>query len=309
MVPSTRRRQARSGQVLSISVLVGVLAVALGTVTVVSIYLNRMSSSVESMARAEPLGGYDGRPEKAAPKAGSSPPVDYLVMVADEHDELLSVHLVQLSGSRQNLTLVGLPSDLLVPYGPGQPQQTIASYYRGGTAAVAQQIELLLGVRTDHQVRLGLDGFSGVANALGGLDGLDGQARSGRDLLNHVAAAEDGPGRVERVSEIVQLTMQRLGMMHAVTNPVQFDNVLRALEDCTLVDSDLTVDEFEATVMESSVRADEIGAVTLASTPTAGGRMALPGHLAKLRKAIATDNVSALARPIAPTTSTPTAKR
>ena len=65
-MPSHRRR-SRSGNVLSICVLAGVLVVAFGTVTVVSLYLSRVSATVESMARSEPLGGYEGRPEKAVP--------------------------------------------------------------------------------------------------------------------------------------------------------------------------------------------------------------------------------------------------
>ena len=47
-MPSHRRR-SRSGNVLSICVLAGVLVVAFGTVTVVSLYLSRVSATVESM--------------------------------------------------------------------------------------------------------------------------------------------------------------------------------------------------------------------------------------------------------------------
>jgi anionic cell wall polymer biosynthesis LytR-Cps2A-Psr (LCP) family protein len=185
-----------------------------------------------------------------------------------------------------------------VPYGAGQTQRTLASYYADGSGALVQQVELLLGVPTDHQVRIGLDGFSGVVDAVGGLDGLDGQA-DGRDLLRYVAEAEDGPTRVARVSEVVRATLQQLGMVHAVTNPGQFDRVLRALEECVLVDSDLTVAEFESTLLESSVRADEIGAVTLATTVSEPGRRAVPNHLAKLRKAVREDTVVALGEPLA----------
>lgn len=293
----THRRRSRSGNVLSICVLAGVLVVAFGTVTVVSLYLSRVSATVESMARSEPLGGYEGRPEKAVP-ADANAALDYLVMVTDERHQLLTVHIAHLSGSRRDLTIVGLPSDLLVPYGPGQPQRTLAAYYADGPEALAQQAELLLGVPTDHQVTIGLEGFSGVVDALGGLDGLDGHATDGRALLSYVADAADGPTRVDRVSEIVRATMQQLGMVHAVTNPAQFDGVLRALEECTLVDSDLTVSEFETTLLESTVRGDEIRAVTLETTVSEAGRRAVPNHLAKLRKALQDDTVAELGAPL-----------
>lgn len=320
MVPSTRQRRtkARSGQLLSISVLAGVLVIALGTVTVVSVYLSRVSSTVESMAKASPLGGYEGRPEKVVAEGAVAAPIDYLVLVAGEDDDLLSVHLVNLSGSRRDLTLIGLPSDLLVSSGPRQPHRTLAELYREGADEVAKQVELLLGVRTDHQVRLGMEGFSGVVDALGGLDGVAAAepATGGRELLRYVASAADGPGRVERVSEIVRGTMVRLGMMHAVANPYQFDSVLKALEHCTLIDSNLTVAEFEATLMESSVRSEEIGTYLLPSSPAGGGRVAVPGDLAGLRSALADDTVAALAEPIvpaspaaAPATASPSARR
>lgn len=295
----THRRRSRSGNVLSISVLTVVLAVALGTVTVVSLYLSRVSATVESMARGEPVGGYEGRPQKASTEAAESPALDLLVLVTDERDQLLSAHVAHLSASRRDLTIVGLPYDLLVPYGPGQQQRTLAAFYADGAGDLAQQVELLLGVPTDHQVRIGLEGFSGVVEALGGLEGLDGHADDGYDLLRYVSDTEDGPTRVARVSEIVRATMEQLGMVQAVTNPTQFDKVLRALEECVLVDSDLSVSAFEATLLESSVRADEIGSVTLATTVSEPGRRAVPHHLAKLRKALRNDTVASLGEPIA----------
>lgn len=296
----TQRRRLRSGNAVSLGVLAVVLGVAFGTVTVVSLYLSRVSSTVESMARADPIDGYEGRPQKATAEVPTEhPALDYLVLVTDEDEQLLSVHVAHLSASRRDLTIVGLPSDLLVPYGAGQPQRPLSAYHDADSGALVQQVELLLGVPTDHQVRIGLEGFSGVVDALGGLDGLDGHAVDGRTLLRYVAEAEDGPARVARVSEIVRATMQQLGMVHAVTNPGQFDRVLRALEECTLVDSDLTVAEFENTLLESSVRADEIGAVTLATTASEPGRQAVPNHLAKLRKALRDDTVATLGEPLA----------
>lgn len=297
-----RRRQTGSAQVLSISVLVGVLAIALGTVTVVSLYLNRVSATVEEMGRTAPLRGYEGRPQKAPHPAGATAPIDYLVLVAGEDDTLLSVHLVRLSGSRRHLTMIGIPSDILVPYEPGHSQQPLAEFYADGSDAVVKQVELMFGVPTDHQITVGLDALSELAQALGGLDGIPGLdgTTDGGALLRHVAAAGDGPGRVERASQVAQAMIQRLGMFDAMTNPGQFDALLTALARCTHVDSNLTVAEFEATLMESSVRADEIGSVTLATIVGDQGRMAVPSHLAKLRKAMDADTLAELAAPIAP---------
>lgn len=294
MVPSAhqRSRRARAGQLLPLSVLVGVLVVAMGTVTAVSVYLGRLSSTVGSMAKAAPLESYEGRPDK--PAGQGTAPVDFLLLVSDSDRNLLSVHLVNLSGSRQDLTLVGLPSDLLVAGGPREPYRTLAELYRGDVHEVARRVELLLGVRTDHQVQLGVEGFSTVVDALGGLEQMAAApAEAGPD--GYVASAPDAPTRAERVAELVRGTMVKLGMVDAMSNPGQFDNVLRALENCTLVDSNLTADELEATLMESSVRSEEIRSYLLPSVDDGSGRTAVPQDLAALREALAADRVAELA--------------
>jgi hypothetical protein len=86
----THRRRSRSGNAVSIGVLATVLVVAFGTVTAVSLYLSRVSSTVESMARAEPVGGYEGRPQKASAEIPTEhPALDFLVLVTDERDQFL----------------------------------------------------------------------------------------------------------------------------------------------------------------------------------------------------------------------------
>ena len=105
-----RQRKARKGHLLSITVLTGVIVMTLGAVSAVSVYLNRLGSSVEAMAQAAPLSDYAGRPQKRPQPNGV--PLDYLIMVTDGSGELASVHLVHLSASREKLTLVGVPSDL-----------------------------------------------------------------------------------------------------------------------------------------------------------------------------------------------------
>ena len=85
-------------------------------------------------------------------------------------------------------------------------------------------------------------------------------------------------------------------MTHAMINPPRFDAVLRALEHCTQIDSQLTSDELEATVMETSVRAEDIGEYLLPTVPVKDGRTAVPRGLVALRKALAADSLSTLTR-------------
>ncbi len=294
MVPSDRQRY--NTQLLPLSLLAGVLIVALGTVSLVAIYLNRVSASVGAMARSAPVESYEGRPEKTAPSPGSMAPLDYLVLVADADHNLVSVHLVNLAGSRQELTLVSLPSDLLVSSGPRRAHRTLADLYQdSGVQDVTREVEQLLGVRTDHQAQVAVDGFTMVVEAMGGLEEVA-DAPAEADPTAYITAAPDSPGRAERVSGVFRSTLERLGMTHAMINPPRFDAVLRALEHCTQIDSQLTSDELEATVMETSVRAEDIGEYLLPTVPVKDGRTAVPRGLVALRKALAADSLSTLTR-------------
>lgn len=299
--PEHRRQPGASkGHLLSITVLTGVIVMALGAVTAVSVYLNRLGSSVEAMAQAVPLADYSGRPHKRPQSDGM--PLDYLVMVTDGTGGLASVHLVHLSASRDRLTLVGVPSDLAVG------SHRLAQLYARDPSRAAQQVELLLQTRTDHQARLELERVTSVVDALGGLSlpaahpagaASDGRV-SGRQVVDFVEAAAGGGERVDRVSDLVHGVLTRLGMTQAVANPYQFDNVLKALEECFVVDSSVTLTEFESILIESRVRADEIGTVTLRTAAT--GQVADPAALTALRAALAADDLSALSGPIAGST-------
>jgi anionic cell wall polymer biosynthesis LytR-Cps2A-Psr (LCP) family protein len=298
--PEYRRQpKARKGHLLSITVLTGVIVMTLGAVSAVSVYLNRLGSSVEAMAQAAPLSDYAGRPQKRPQPNGV--PLDYLIMVTDGSGELASVHLVHLSASREKLTLVGVPSDLTLG------SLRLVDLYARDPSSAAQQVELLLQTRTDHQARLDLNRVTSVVDALGGLSLPDADAKvmtgaagdgraSGRQVLDFVESARGGAERVDRVSDLVHGVLTRLGMTQAVANPYQFDRVLKELEYCFVVDSNVTLTEFESILIESRVRADEIATVTLHAS--ADGRLADPSALTALRSALAADDLSRVSGPI-----------
>lgn len=298
--PEHRRQpKARKGHLLSITVLTVVIVMALGAVSAVSVYLDRLGSSVEAMAQAAPLSDYAGRPEKRHQPNGV--PIDYLIMVTDGSGALASIHLVHLSASREKLTLVGVPSDLTLG------AHSLADLYAQDPSSAAQQVELLLLTRTDHLARLDLNRVTSVVDALGGLSLPDADAKamagaaadgraSGRQVLDFVESARGGAERVDRVSDLVHGILTRLGMTQAVANPYQFNNVLKELEACFVVDSTVTLTEFESILIESRVRADEIGTVTLHAS--ADGRLADPATLNALRRALAADDLSGVSGPI-----------
>jgi hypothetical protein len=299
---------SRKGHVLSITVLVGVLVLALGSVTAVSVYLNRLNSAVEAMATGQPPLEYPGRPAK--PVVGGVSPLDFLVWVTDSDQKLLSVQLVHLSAGRDQLSVIGLSADLAA----GTDAEPLRRVYAGDPLLAGRQVEELLDVRIDHLARVGLDSFDTVVEALGGLGLPASAARGSADMggvEGWVSAAPDATTRVERISGVVTETVTRLGMGQAMLNPMQFDRVLHAIEHCVVVDSAVRTDELESVLVETKVRADEVTVVTLPTSalPGADARRADPTQLAALRAALAADAVSGFGKPAAQSTPAVSPKR
>lgn len=286
----------RKGHLVSLGVLVGVLTLALGSVTAVSLYLNRLTSTLSAVATGEPMSDYEGRPTKGGGQDGARS-LDLLVWVVDDEAGLLSANLVHLSAARDQLLLVGLPSDLLV----GGSSLAVARS-RDQQSAV-REIELLLQLPVDHLATVELSAFGEVVDALGGLELPAATSTAsmvdGDQLGDYLADSPTPTAAVGRVHEVLRATMARLGMSHAVLNPVKFDRVLAAMENCVVVDSSVRVSDIEAILVDSTVRADEVKQITL--TTSAG--VVDPEVVRQVRQALADDDLSGLSPVLAePTT-------
>ncbi|MFV0496348.1 LCP family protein, partial [Mycobacterium sp.] len=83
-------------------------------------------------------------------------------------DTIMLVHIPTL-GSDAPTTLVSIPRDSYVPI-PGQGRDKInAAFSLGGAPLLAQTVEQATGLRLDHYVEVGFDGFAALADALGGV--------------------------------------------------------------------------------------------------------------------------------------------
>jgi LCP family protein required for cell wall assembly len=66
-------------------------------------------------------------------------------------------------------TLVSLPRDSYVPI-PGRGRNKLnAAYAFGGPKLLAQTVEQVTGIRIDHYMEIGFDGFASVVDAVGGV--------------------------------------------------------------------------------------------------------------------------------------------
>jgi len=81
-------------------------------------------------------------------------------------DTMMLLHIPRGGGSP---TLVSLPRDSYVPI-PGRGRNKLnAAYAFGGPKLLAQTIEQVTGIRIDHYMEIGFDGFASVVDAVGGV--------------------------------------------------------------------------------------------------------------------------------------------
>ena len=262
MEPITDSETSRNRLVdrLAIGILIGVIAVSVGGVALLTVYLNRIGDAVEGLHRVDGLAAYEGRPEPVVVDGVSA--VNYLLMTVDDHHDLQAVVIAHVSATRRDLTLIALPSDLFADDGTGSV--TLGATYLADPMRTAKAVESLTGARMDHQVQLGLDGFAGVVDVLGGIDLGNGRL-DGTRVVALLAAAPDPQARSSATAKVLRAALTRANLGVAIADPGRFDKVLNALAPCLTVDSALTGEEIRSTLVESRVRADEVTAWSLAA--------------------------------------------
>jgi LCP family protein required for cell wall assembly len=147
-----------------------VLVLLLGLAVWVDLRLNRVDA----------LTDYAGRP-------AATPGADWLIVGSDSRegltaeqrrrlgtgfaagrrtDTMMLLHIPRGGGSP---TLVSLPRDSYVPI-PGRGRNKLnAAYAFGGPKLLAQTVEQVTGIRIDHYMEIGFDGFASVVDAVGGV--------------------------------------------------------------------------------------------------------------------------------------------
>jgi LCP family protein required for cell wall assembly len=139
-------------------------------------------------------------------------------------------------------TLVSLPRDSYVPI-PGRGRNKLnAAYAFGGPRLLAQTVEQVTGIRIDHYMEVGFDGFAATVNAVGGVRICVDQAmrdpkaglnlRAGcqvldsREALGYVRTRASARGDLDRV----QRQQEFLGaLIDQATSPGVLLNPLRSV--------------------------------------------------------------------------------
>ncbi|WP_424186059.1 LCP family protein [Actinokineospora sp. G85] len=251
-----RRRRGR-GRRIALTVVLVVVALFAG----MAIYLET------SLNREEVLRDYEGRPA-----AGEG--TNWLIVGSDSREGLSAedqaalatgdtagrrtdtIMLLHIPDNNTRPTLVSLLRDSDVPI-PGHGRDKLnAAYALGGPALLAQTVERVSDLRLDHYAEVGLGGFAGVVDAVGGIEmclpepikdplaGIDLQAGcqelDGPNALGYVRTRV-GPradlDRVIRQREFLSALTAKVSSFGTLVNPFRVLPLIGAVPDALTVDS------------------------------------------------------------------------
>lgn len=270
--------------------LVGLAVLSVVGAGVMTIYLNRISSSAASMTRVGDMPDYVGRPEPVtAPGGGSA--MNLLIMV-DQGGSLDTVMVANLSASRRTLTLVTIPAELHVTNGANE---TLADTYAMDPTITVLAMEALTGARMDHQLRLNLSCLGSMIDQVGGIQ-LSGSQLSGADAVRRTQTAPDPQANALGTARLLRSALISLESHYSTLDPSRFAAMIDDVAPCAQVDDGLTSEVVQSMFFESSIHPDETRIWPLATTSSASGLTATTASLDDVRAALATPEVSTTAQ-------------
>lgn len=244
--PASARERGLIGRA-TMALLVGLFVLSSLGVTLVTVAVNRISDSTDSLRHSQIMIDYAGRPEPVLGATGI-PAVNYLVM-ATSGDSLKAVVLANLSASRRDLTLITMPADLKVA---SNPTQTLGSSFAIDPAITVRALEAYTGTRLDHQVLLNLDGFGSAIDTLGGVY-LNGTRLDGNAAVNQVLQTADSNQSATATGVLLRALLVGADQSFSALDPSRFSSVIDAVAPFVEVDTDLTGTTFRTMILESSV--------------------------------------------------------
>jgi len=217
--------------------------------------------------RVDALADYDGRP-------AVTPGTDWLIVGSDSREGLTAeqrrklatgeaagrrtdtMMLLHIPRGRSSPTLVSLPRDSYVPI-PGHGSNKLnAAYAFGGARLLARTVEGVTGIRVDHYMEVGFDGFASTVDAVGGVricvdapmrDPKAGlslragcQVLDSRKALGYVrtrASARGDLDRVERQREFLGALIHRATSPGVLLNPFRSVRLALSGTDAVAVDN------------------------------------------------------------------------
>jgi LCP family protein required for cell wall assembly len=260
-------------------------SLSLGVVLIASISWLGLGQVRGQISRINVFGNLSDRPEK------TSRALNYLVVGSDSREGLTraqtrklkvgttavaaggrsdTMFLIHISKSRDSAVIISLPRDTLVQVPahisqdgttdiPERPGKLNASFAFGGAPLLIQTIEKMTNLKIDHYVEINFAGFTGVVDALGGVEvcskvpindpkshlvlSAGTHTLDGIDALKYVRTRDfDGRGdigRMERQQQFVSAVLRKATSTGVLLNPIKLANFYNATISTVKMDEGL----------------------------------------------------------------------
>jgi LCP family protein required for cell wall assembly len=260
-------------------------SLSLGVVLIASISWLGLGQVSGQISRINVFGNLSDRPEK------TSRALNYLVVGSDSREGLTraqtrklkvgttavaaggrsdTMFLVHISKSRDSAFIISLPRDTLVQVPahisqdgttdiPERPGKLNASFAFGGAPLLIQTIEKMTNLKIDHYVEISFAGFTGVVDALGGIEvcskvpindpkshlvmSAGTHTLDGLEALKYVRTRDfDGRGdigRMERQQQFISAVLRKATSTGVLLNPIKLANFYNATISTVKMDEGL----------------------------------------------------------------------
>ena len=291
------RRRRRAWKIGLISVLAVVLVLVLG-VGALGLWLRHsLGSKIETID--DPFAAISTRAPQQSVGANQKPATNILLLGSDSRisagdpsqweagaQRTDAIMIVQVSGDRQEVSVVSIPRDTWVEV-PGYGQAKInAAYSYGGPSLTIQTVEQLTGVRIDHFVIADFESFEALTDEIGGVvinlktpqTLADTQFPAGAQRLNGAQALaytrerKSLPGgdfdRINRQQAWMRAIVSQVLHGGILTDPTKLYGFLSVVTQTMAVDEGFTIDEMQSLAIDlRGLRSRNINFLTI---PTAG---------------------------------------
>lgn len=266
-----------------------ITSLSVGVVLLASLTWLGLGQVSGQISRIDVFGGLKSRPEK------TSQAVNYLVVGSDSREGLTKAQikalrvgstavaaggrsdtmlLVHISKSRDAAYVVSIPRDTLVTIPahksfdgkydiPAAPGKINAAFAFGGAPLLIQTIEGKTNLKIDHYVEVSFAGFTGIVDALGGIEVCSKVAindpkshlvmSAGSHILGGIEALKyvrtrdfDGRGdigRMERQQQFVSAVLRKATTSGILLNPIKLTKFYNAAISTVKMDSGVSKDD------------------------------------------------------------------
>ena len=291
------RRPGRAWRIGLVSVLAVVLVLVLG-VGALGLWLRHsLGSRIETID--DPFSAISTRAPQQPVNADRKPATNILLLGSDSRisagdpsqweagaQRTDAIMIVQVSGDRQEVSVVSIPRDTWVEV-PGYGQAKInAAYSYGGPSLTIQTVEQLTGVHIDHFVIADFESFEALTDEIGGVvinlktpQTLAGtqfpagaQRLNGAQALAYTRERKSLPGgdfdRINRQQSWMRAIVSQVLHGGVLTDPTKLYGFLSAVTQTMAVDEGFTIDEMQSLAIDlRGLRSRNINFLTI---PTAG---------------------------------------